>query len=131
MTKSQGKVNAVVMFTKPSEVSGGWEKTDLWNTAVRIPGVSAAVDDDAGEARRFGSKTSGQVMLYSSAGQLLFHGGITESRGHLGDNDGLQTVLSLLTDGKSEITTTSVFGCALFKPTPTDHSKDACNANHK
>jgi hypothetical protein len=68
------------------------------------------------EAKRFGARTSGEVLLYSAVGRLLFFGGITGSRGHEGDNYGLTSLASFLTATPSESAVTAgspVFGCAL------------------
>jgi hypothetical protein len=130
MAKAQGLVNANVVFVKPKDFPEEWEKTDMWASAAMIPGVTVSVDDEGIEARRFGSQTSGQVMLYDAGGQLLFSGGITASRGHAGDNDGRNAILSLLTRGAAEQSETPVFGCPLFSESSNDMTKDSCNAVH-
>jgi hypothetical protein len=53
-------------------------------------------------------------VLYDSAGNLLFRGGITSARGHAGDNAGRAAVVSLLTSDEAEGRDTPVFGCPLF-----------------
>lgn len=128
MAEVPGRVNANVLFIKPHEFPEQWEKTDLWNSAARIPGVKFDVDDDAAEARFFGSQTSGQVMLYDINGQLLFKGGITASRGHSGDNDGRRAIVSLLTQHHEDRAETPVFGCPLSEQSSNDHTKDSCHA---
>ncbi|MCM3873940.1 MAG: hypothetical protein ND895_24895 [Pyrinomonadaceae bacterium] len=130
MTHSQGLVNAKALFVKPADFGDAWEKTDLWSSASEIPGVSVTADDQGVEARRFGSETSGQIALYSAAGQLLFSGGITGSRGHSGDNDGRTAILSLLATGKSAKTQTAVFGCPLVKETSNKESEEFCDELH-
>ena len=130
MAELPGPVNANVLFIKPHEFPEQWEKTDLWNSAARIPGVKVDVDDDAAEARIFGSQTSGQVMLYDINGQLLFKGGITASRGHSGDNDGRRAIVSLLTQHHEDRAETPVFGCPLFEQSSNDDTKDSCHAFH-
>lgn len=114
MAHSQGRVTAYVLFLKPEGFSDEWEKTDLWQSAVSIPGVKALIDDGGAEARRFHAATSGQTMLYDAEGRLLFSGGITGSRGHAGDNAGRSAILSLVNTGAAERTETFVFGCQLF-----------------
>jgi hypothetical protein len=94
MAKAQGLANVNVVFVKPKDFPEDWEKTDLWTNASMIPGVTVSVDYEGVEARRFGSRTSGQIMLYDADGQLLFSGGITAARGHSGDNDGRNAILS-------------------------------------
>lgn len=114
MAHAQGRLNAYVLFLKPAGFSEDWEKTDLWQTAASIPGVSVMVDDRGSEARLFNSSTSGQTILYDAAGDLLFSGGITGSRGHSGDNAGRSAIISLVNARAAERAETFVFGCPLF-----------------
>jgi hypothetical protein len=75
-------------------------------------------DLEGRESRRFGAATSGQTLLYAADGRLLFNGGITESRGHSGDNAGRSAILSLVLGLTSAPTgqplSTPVYGCPLF-----------------
>jgi hypothetical protein len=114
MAQSQGRLTAYVLFLKPAGFSDDWEKTDLWQSARSIPGVSALIDDNGTEARLFHAATSGQTMLYDVEGRLLFSGGITGSRGHAGDNAGRSAIVSLVNTGEAVRTETFVFGCQLF-----------------
>jgi hypothetical protein len=114
MAHSQGRLTAYVLFLKPEGFSEDWEKTDLWQSAVSIPGVKAIADDEGTEARRFHAETSGQTILYDAEGRLLFSGGITGSRGHSGDNTGRSAIVSLVNAGAAESDETFVFGCPLF-----------------
>jgi len=103
-----------ILFLKPEGLSNEWVQSDLWKTATAIPGVSLVRDDDGREARRFGSATSGQTLLYDADGALRFSGGITGSRAHAGDNNGRRSLVALLSGGQPDRTTTNVFGCPLF-----------------
>jgi hypothetical protein len=116
MAQAQGKVSAHVLFFKPADAPVDWEKSDTWISAESIPGVEVQVDEDGREAARFGSHTSGQSMLYDQQGILLFSGGITDSRGHAGDNAGRSAIVAIVTQGASEQSSTPVFGCALQSP---------------
>jgi hypothetical protein len=116
MASAQGRVVAYVLFLKPKQAGGDWEKTDLWQSAAAIPGVTVLSDLDGGEARRFGVKTSGHTLLFDSDGRLRFSGGITESRGHSGDNAGRSAIVSLLNNHRADRAQTSVFGCSLEDP---------------
>ena len=130
MARAHGLVNANVVFVKPKDFPEEWEKTDLWSSAAMIPGVKVMLDEEGIEAHRFGSQTSGQIMLYSADGRLLFSGGITSSRGHSGDNDGRNSLISFLTNGSGEQTETPVFGCPLFSESSNDQTEDSCHAIH-
>jgi hypothetical protein len=114
MAHTQGRLTAYVLFLKPAGFSEDWEKTDLWQSAASIPGVIVMIDDEGAEARLFNSSTSGQTILYDSAGRLQFSGGITGSRGHAGDNAGRSAIVSLVNAGAADRTETFVFGCQLF-----------------
>lgn len=129
MAESQGRVNLNVVFVRPVEFPEEWEKTDLWNTVAAIPGVNMSVDNGGIEAHRFGSQTSGQVMLYNAAGQLLFSGGITSARGHSGENEGRSAIVTLLAKGRAK-SETPVYGCPLFNEGAKDKPEEFCNASH-
>ncbi|OAI41638.1 hypothetical protein AYO40_02795 [Planctomycetaceae bacterium SCGC AG-212-D15] len=116
MARCQGLATAHVLFYRPADFPEGWERTDLWYSAAAIPGVATILDIDGLEASCFGAETSGQVMLYSARGELLFGGGITVSRGHQGSSPSLESLLACLTHGNSDRTPWPVFGCPLKNP---------------
>jgi hypothetical protein len=105
----------VVVF-KPRDFPSGWERSDIWTAAARIPGVSVHADEDGEEAARFGAATSGQAILYDAEGRLQFSGGITSARGHRGESVGYRRILALATGGVADATTSRVYGCALADP---------------
>jgi hypothetical protein len=108
------RLDARVEFYKPENFPRDWEKTDLWKAAAAIPGVTVSSDLDGQAARLFGATTSGYVALYDTRGELVFHGGITGSRGHTGANRGSSAVLDYLSQGNSESHQTYTFGCPLL-----------------
>jgi hypothetical protein len=114
LARAPKRPRAYVVFIKPGAAGAEWEKTDLWKTAARIPGVTVVRDDQGVEARRFGAETSGQVLLYAADGRLLFSGGATGARGHAGDNLGRAAILGHLSGERQSRPTTDVFGCSLF-----------------
>jgi len=116
MAHCQGRVNAYVVLMKPHGFADDWVETDLWRHALRIPGVSVLVDEDGTETHQFRAETSGQVLLYGTDGRLLFSGGITGSRGHVGDNFGESAIESLINTGSADNDHGLVFGCPLFNP---------------
>jgi hypothetical protein len=116
MSHFAGKVDARVVFSLPEGVDESWRHTANWAAARDIPGVSVVTDVDRRESRIFGSETSGQVMLYAATGALLYSGGITGARGHVGENPGLTTVENLLAGANSVAGVHPVFGCSLEEP---------------
>jgi hypothetical protein len=114
MAHCQGRVNAHVLFLQPTEATSDWVLTDTWREAARIPGVTVHRDEGGREARLFQAETSGDTALYDAMGGLMFHGGMTISRGHSGDNPGRDALQSMLLGGPAERTNTPAFGCRLF-----------------
>ena len=116
MASCQDRLTAHVLLVAPVAAGSDWPKTDLWTSAAKIPGVTVSIDRDGREAAQFGALTSGQVVLYDANGKLLFSGGITQSRGHSGDNRGRSAIESLVNRGTADADRSLVFGCPLFDP---------------
>jgi hypothetical protein len=114
LARARTRPRTYVLFLQPQGFSNDWVQSDLWKTAAAIPGVTLVRDDDGREARRFGSATSGQTLLYDGDGALRFSGGITGSRSHAGDNAGRRSLVALLNGSRPDASATSVFGCPLF-----------------
>lgn len=127
LAEARGRVSADVVFVRPPGLAWERERGESWDVAASIPGVRVSVDEGGVEARRFGSETSGQVMLYGSDGRLRFSGGITAARGHEGDNMGLRAVAALLTDGDG-VGGTPVFGCPIFGEPAGGRKDESCDA---
>jgi hypothetical protein len=107
------QIAARVYFYRPANAPGGWEQTDLWKAALRIPGVVAIADPEGEMAAQFGAQTSGLVLLYRADGRLAFRGGITAGRGHEGDNAGRDAVIAMVHDLPFRRNTNPVFGCRI------------------
>jgi hypothetical protein len=120
MTHCRDRVQAEVLFMKPASSEESWARTDLWDQVARIPGVARRVDVGGEDQRRFGARVSGEVFLFSPAGEMLFHGGITTGRGHEGDNQGRLALESLLLGQAAAIASTPAFGCELADRLDTD-----------
>lgn len=105
-----------VLSALPQGVGEEWMSNGLWKSAESIEGVRVMHDVEKYEARLFGARTSGHVVLYDAEGRLLFSGGITGARGHVGDNYGLQQVSSHLRKHTVSATEGPVFGCPIENP---------------
>jgi hypothetical protein len=114
MTRCPTRLKAYVLFLKPIGTEANWEKTDLWSSASKIPGVSVVADAGGIEAAHFSARTSGQTLLYDSNGNLLFNGGITQSRGHVGDNIGLDAIQAAAVQNTAQLKIGKTFGCSLI-----------------
>ncbi len=112
----EGRVDAHVVFALPEGVVEEWRRGGSWDQAASIPGVRVHADPGEREARLFGAKTSGYVVLYDRGDRLSFSGGITASRGHEGDNPGADALAALLGGERAQLVSWPVFGCPLENP---------------
>ena len=112
--QANGKFEATVSFYEPDSKAETWENTANVKSARSIPGVRVVFDKNGKLANQFGAQTSGYTVLYSPAGKLLFSGGLTGSRGHLGDNAGFESALKLINVASASPVRTKAFGCELF-----------------
>jgi hypothetical protein len=113
LTRCQNPVAVHVIFIQPEGVPADWTETSLRKSAEAIHDVKVQLDPDGEEARRFGAESSCYVALYGENGKLLFSGGITDARGHAGDNTGENVVVALINNLHVELKHTPVFGCSL------------------
>jgi hypothetical protein len=122
MARVNGRVRAYVVFYQPRGAGADWKNTSLQRKAADIPGIEVESDVDGVEAARFGAETSGHTLLYDGNGKLLFSGGITASRGHVGDNAGARAILSLVNERVARQTSTLTFGCSLRNSAPIERT---------
>lgn len=107
------KINPYLLVLSPQSRPQYWERTDIIEAARRIRGLTIVDDCDGIEANRFHSLTSGYTLAYDAHGKLLFSGGITGSRGLVGDNQGLESLIGVLSGGARASKSSVVFGCSL------------------
>lgn len=132
LTQVKGLVNTHIVFIRPRNVDADWEKSDIWQQAHALSGVDISIDEGGREAEIFHSYTSGQVMLYDKDGQLVFSGGITVSRGHVGESEGRRAITNaLLSRIDSTVPDTAVYGCPLFNESLVKERKDWCDGRHQ
>ena len=112
--KSPRSMQTYIVVYRPSDFARGWEKTDVFTAASRLPRTHIVLDQDGHEARLFHGFTSGQTYLYDGDGKLRFSGGITLLRGHAGFNSGSAEVMQIV-KSQAGSGTHPVFGCAINK----------------
>lgn len=120
------RVDTHVLFVAPRGTDESWLNSHLYTQACRLNGVTVHVDTDRRETRLFAAGTSGECYLYDRQGRLAFHGGITPSRGHEGDNYGRHAIETLLMSKKPAITSAAVFGCPLFE-SESNRTEERCS----
>ena len=113
MTRCQGRLRTTALFIKPQTMPEAWARTKRFDAVNAIPGAHAEIDVDGAECERFGMQTSGDIRLFDRAGKLLFSGGITEFRGHAGDNASFDAAVAAIESGAPASVSTPVFGCPL------------------
>ena len=130
LSKRRDRLDAQCVFSTVDDDANGTRASDGWERAAKVPGLRLVLDPHCAEARRFGARTSGAVVLFDPDGRLLFRGGITGARGHAGDNAGEDAVLALV-DHKTAPSMIPVFGCPLFDPdTPGAEPRESSPGPH-
>jgi hypothetical protein len=115
LAKSDGQLAIHIVFARPAGAGPDWNKTDIVQSASRLPGAQVYWDDAGHLAGLFHAETSGYALLYDERGSLLFSGGITASRGHEGINEGRLELLQQIAGTKAPAACTPVFGCPLYE----------------
>jgi len=114
-----GRIAMHALFLDTETAGAKPEESHLWKRVAAIPG--ATVNKGRGEAWCGGAAflTSGEICLFAPDGALRYHGGITESRGHVGNGSSYDAVLAVI-DGRTAesaaVAGAPVFGCSLVDP---------------
>ena len=117
LSHAPDSVEVCLYFYKPAGKPDEWTRTGLYETARRN-GWTIRVDEDGAIARRLGAETSGHVLIFDSARNLSFSGGVTASRGHWGDNESARAASGALLETANSASTRPVFGCEILGETP-------------
>jgi len=112
LTRAADVSVVTVLMYKPSNEPDGWLEGRLLDECRRM-NCRIRPDPEGGFAKALGTVTSGDVVVYDASGKLRYHGGITGSRGHEGDNLGQQAVIDILRGHNASRTAMPVFGCPI------------------
>lgn len=116
LTSASNRPRVYALIVIPSGAAADFDNTDLVVSARAMPNASVIPDQDGSISARFGALTSGQIFAYDLRGRLLFSGGITPSRGHMGDSTGGDALREVLRTGQANHLQSPVFGCPLNTP---------------
>lgn len=106
-------VKLYVVFFKGTSFK---EQGDLIKSAASIPGAQVVIDKDGLESKRFNATVSGQTLVYDPQGQILYNGGITVSRGSVGENAGSDKVVAVVNGKDDKFAKGLAYGCSLLNP---------------
>jgi hypothetical protein len=113
LARANRPVDVRILFVVPQGAPEDWLDSPTSSLARSIPGAHVVIDTAGQRATLLGATTSGEVFLYTPDGKLCFHGGITDGRGHEGDNPGMICVEDILCDRVPTTARTPVYGCEL------------------
>ncbi len=116
MARSRGRVRAQALLVVPETIPKRWALGKLENQLSELRDLGVRRDTGGVEQRRFGAATSGHVLLYDCRGRLVFSGGITPARGHVGPSYGRDALLAYLERESNDRAASPVFGCPLTAP---------------
>lgn len=132
MSKVGPKLTAHILLL-PTGIGKRYEEEALrsyiWKRGLETAGTQMHLDPEAREIRAFGALVSGTTLLFDNSGRLVFHGGITASRAHEGDNLGSEFIRNFAMGSTKQdiVGKTPVFGCHLFS----SHNQDLHEEEHK
>ena len=107
-----------IVLLSPKGIVQDWQE-HIAVIAQRIPEAKIVTDVEGTMADMFGASTSGHVVVYDPHGELTFSGGITEGRGHVGDNESRRHLIAALHGGdRAHDHEHPIFGCGLDDPEP-------------
>jgi len=119
MTTVGDRAHALVLLVIPEGFDASvLDRSDLVAQARLVRNTEIVVDPRGAISSRFDAHTSGQTFLYDTAGRLVFAGGLTSGRGHMGDSPGRDRILTYLVSRSADLATSPVFGCGLEDPEP-------------
>lgn len=110
--KKEFKLIAVVQ-TASLKLTDELEK--LKEELSTLPHSTIVNDSYSFETNLFSVKTSGQIYIYSSFGELIYTGGSTSSRGTSSPSELRRTIASILETNKKphQLITKSIYGCEM------------------
>lgn len=117
--QSGSSLETIVILNAPAEKLEEWMQTSVANRAKGISRARIVVDGDGKLSAKFRVTVSGQCLLYSPNGQLLFQGGLTASRGHEGESAGQSVLMHLIAHperdalSNQQVREIPVYGCEL------------------
>ncbi len=123
MATAGRRMKTCVVFTMEIDADE-LRRQHIYQVASELPGVELVHDGKGSEATLFGARTSGAALLFDPDGRLVFEGGITAARGHVGDNIGRAAVTDWLLHGSKPAQCTPVFGCPLQSPDRMSSAED-------
>jgi hypothetical protein len=103
----RSRMHITLVFTGPDP-----HHSPVMDKAASLPEAEKVFLDEEAVLKTYGARTSGQALLYSTSGRLLYCGGLTEARGEPGASAGLRAITQTLA-GLPCIASAPVYGCAL------------------
>jgi hypothetical protein len=124
-----GAFSTIVLFTIPESDQEDWTSTRLVQQAGNLRSARVVFDPGGREASRFRAAVSGQVLLFSKTGRLLYSGGVTAARGHEGDNAGQDAFEHALAHPDDPAAHFPIYGCGLITQVePESQGEDRASA---
>ena len=107
--------NVCVVAAAPRSSGDRWWSNQFLERVERLPNARLVRDAGGVETALFGARISGTVLLFDANGNRLYAGGVTMSRGHAGDNVGLQAVTDLLVNHDANVSPIPPLGCDMVR----------------
>ena len=93
------RVDLRFWFFRPEREADAWAHSTSWNNAAAIPGATVSTDPGGRLAERAGAVASGHVVLSAPNDHVVFQGGVTLTRGHIGPSPGGDAIAAWILGG--------------------------------
>jgi hypothetical protein len=108
--KDRSRMRLTLLFSGPDP-----HHSPVIDKAAALAEAEKVFLDEDEILKAYGARTSGQALLYSTSGQLVYSGGLTDARGEPGESAGMQAIIHTLA-GLPCRASAPVYGCALQTP---------------
>lgn len=113
LTQVDNNVSCRFLVYHPVDTGPDWIDGKITSRLSQFPQNTIQADEAGKAALELGMQTSGAVVVFDPHGKTRFHGGITVSRNHEGDNLGVRSISMLIQGQTPPLSSTPVFGCRL------------------
>lgn len=113
-SRFNGSPNFYAYAYCPAEEPDTWIASSTTDELRTINNVTIFPDRNAEKCKQFGVRISGHILVYNSAGKLVFSGGITPYRGHEGGSMAAMDFIQHANGKVLEPSCWPTFGCSIL-----------------
>ena len=118
LAHSTEKIRCTILAYTTAQTGTKWLQSQLIARFQSTPSTTVVSDVDGRIASQYRMAYSGATVLIRPDGTMAYWGGITPSRGHEGDNFGVDSILYAIEHDTKGIIEGPVYGCSIDQDLP-------------